>query len=252
MIYDCFLYNGEKDLVKIRAEEMKSLNCRHIGVCGFHTFSGIQRKLSFYPDELAEYHIDWRPLFDAPLSSDPWQNEKMLRNSIKEELKTFKIKADDTIIISDVDEVPRASAVKDWQGQYAALMMDKFGFWLNCQEQYQGWHRARIMKYSYLKTTTPEEVRNAGFPEQINDAGWHWSWLGGVDEVMRKFASFSHQEESVQKHANREELLRKIAIGESIWGQDLWKIIPIDSTFPQYVQDHQHDNLKHLIFHGNS
>lgn len=256
MIYDAFIFNGEWDLLDIRIAAMASLDIRHVLVESSRTFKGDKKDESLLAIR-NNRHDDIRGIGKKLIvnmgdqtnpNSDPWQNEKWLRNSIVYHI--LDAKPDDIIIISDIDEIPRASAIKDWNGDtYAALMMDKFGFWLNCEEQHQGWHRARIMKYSYLKTTTPEEVRNAGFPEQIDNAGWHWSWLGGIDEVMRKFASFSHQEEGVQKHANREELIRKMAVGESIWGNDRWSIVPIDRSFPQYVQDHQQE-LKHLIFHG--
>lgn len=248
MIYDCFLYNGEKDLLDIRVSEMSRLDVKHLVFQCSHTFKG-----DLKAEELLQYPWNDRVEFNTfrpnMIDPDPWVNEKKLRNGIVESGGLLRAKPDDIIIISDIDEIPRASTIEKWNGDtYAALMMDKFGFWLNCEEQHQGWHRARIMKYSYLRTTTPEEVRNAGFPEQIDNAGWHWSWIGGIDEIMRKFASFSHQEPDVQKHAVRSEIERKMKIGESLWGNDKWEIVPISSDFPHYVQDHQHDSLKHLIF----
>lgn len=257
MIYDCFLYNGEIELLKIRMAELKDLDVIHILVQDTHTFSGqlknaelLRRKYPYpTPDNLLVITSQAEP------SINPWDNEKRLRNSIKEILFSISLLLndkplnDDIIIISDVDEIPRASAIKDWQGkEYAALIQDKFGFWLNCEEEHQGWHRSRIMRWSYLKDKSPEEIRHSGIPERIENAGWHWSWLGGIDEVMRKFKSFSHQEADVQKHAVREEIERKIKVGESLWGNDPWRIIPISSDFPQYIQDHQHDSLKHLIW----
>lgn len=262
MIYDCFLFNGEFDLLSIRIAELAGIkNLTHVLVESKVTFTGMEKPRKTIA--LGERFRDTKRLvIDLTLenpSTNPWDNEKNLRNRIKDFLAYSPlmvnynpIQDDDIIIISDIDEVPRASSIKDWNGpEYTCLIMNKYGFWLNCEEEHQGWHRARMMRWEYLKATTPEEVRHAGIPSRIENAGWHWSWQGGIDEVMRKFASFSHQEPDVQKHANREELMRKILVGESLWGNDKWKIVPIDETFPQYVQDHQNDSLKHMIY-GNS
>lgn len=249
MIYDCFLYNGEKELLEIRINELKDLNVTHVLVQSTHTFSGLKKEISLFhlPEEVTFLNTLVVNTDGSLTDANPWNNEKNLRNSISTVLRGLPIKDNDIVIISDVDEIPRASAIKYWNGdEYAALIQNKYGFWLNCEEDHQGWHRSRIMKWNYLKTRTPEEIRHAGIPHRINDAGWHWSWLGGIDEVMRKFQSFSHQEPEVQKHAIRENLERKIKEGESLWGSDKWKIVTIDESFPEYILNNQ-GKFKHLI-----
>jgi len=251
MIYDCFLYNGEKDLLEIRMNELKGLDVMHVLVQSEHTFSGIIKDRS-----LLSLPYDYKGAIKTECqltNPNPWDNERALRNSIKDFLLNphFNIQDDDIVIISDCDEIPRASAIKDWSGnEYAALIQNKYGFWLNCEEEHKGWHRSRLMKWSYLKTTTPEEVRNACIPARIENAGHHFSWMGGIEEVMRKFKSFSHQEEGVQKHAVREELERKIIEGESLWGSDKWKIVPIDESFPEHIRNNQ-EKFKHLIYNAH-
>lgn len=247
MIYDCFLYNGEKDLLDIRVSEMSGLDVKHLVFQSSHTFKG-----DLKAEELLQYPWNDRVEFNTfrpnMIDPDPWVNEKKLRNGIVESGGLLRAKPDDIIIISDVDEIPRKEAILQFKPEMevAFLDMQKFGFFLNLREGLH-WTPPKIMTWSHLKTTTPEAVRNAGAPHTIDNAGWHFSWCGGIDEVMRKFASFSHQEEVVQRHANREELMRKMKVGESIWGSDSWSPVPI-SELPQYIQDHQHDSLKHLIF----
>lgn len=235
--------------------ELKDL--QHIIVDSDYTFSGIKKDDSLRVIDWGQTvpvlsHLPFRFTTKFTPDIDPWNNEKQLRDSIKDALihnPWQELHDHDIIIISDIDEIPRKEAILQFKPEMgvAFLDMQKFGFFLNLREGMH-WTPPKIMNWFHLKTSTPEAVRNAGAPHTIDNAGWHFSWCGGIDEVMRKFASFSHQEEAVQRHANREELMRKMAIGESLWGSDLWSPVPI-SELPQYIQDHQHDSLSHLIFH---
>lgn len=246
MIYDCFLYSGESELLDIRLNTLKNFlpTIQHIAVQSNYTFSGKRKDLHMESHENVQNAF----LMQDPLPN-PWDNERALRNHILTCLLRQELSDDDVIIISDVDEIPRKEAILQFKPDMgvAFLDMQKFGFFLNLREGMH-WTPPKIMNWSHLKTSTPEAVRNAGAPHTIDNAGFHFSWLGGIDRVLAKFASFSHQEEAVQRHANREELIRKMKVGESLWSNDKWEIVPISSDFPQYIQDHQHDSLSHLIF----
>jgi beta-1,4-mannosyl-glycoprotein beta-1,4-N-acetylglucosaminyltransferase len=255
MIYDCFLYNGEQDLLKIARNELLELDVSHVLVQSDKTFTGNENKLDYdLPEDICG--VGDKFLFvvvtvrDMPNEKDPWVLERFQRNAIMRALK--EAKDDDVIIIRDCDEVPSAEAIKQYNPDMGltALVMDKFGYFLNCMEGRQSWKSARIMPYSYLKDRSPDEVRNSGYQNEIQNAGWHWSYCGGVEAIMNKLSSFSHQECNTPELNNREVLEHKLYTGQSLWSNkedDLWEFVPIDNTFPEYVQDRQHDTLKHLI-----
>lgn len=246
MIYDCFLYNGEDVMLKIRCEELKELNPIHILVECAYTFSGQKKDFKFKPEDFAEYNIRYVQLTTAPNNGDPWENEKYCRNCMVEGL--FDAKDDDIIILADCDEIINKNVFEKFNGQFTALMLDKFGLYLNVLEGAQSWNRAKMFTYGWVRGFTPEQVRNAGYDYTINNAGWHFSYCGGLEAILDKAKAFSHQEEAVQKHFTEENIKHKLETVESLWGTDHWQVVPIDSTFPQYVQDHQHDTLKHLIY----
>lgn len=257
MIFDCFTYCGEKELLSIRMNELSLCQrdwVTHVIVESSFTFSGKPKPLYFeeHKSEFAQHkNIMYLRVDDMPNNGNPWDNERWQRNKIMLALNFLEVKDDDLILISDVDEVPRASAIDLFTPsmQFAALIQDKFGYYLNCMEGKQTWNRARIMLHGYLKYKTPEEVRNSGFDHQIDNAGWHWSWLGGVDKMVEKFNSFSHQELNNEKNTNPERLLSKLNKGQSLWSDDetdVWKFIEIDESFPAYLYNHQ-DKFNHLI-----
>lgn len=249
MIVDAFLYSGEKEMLKIRCEEMRDLDVVHVLIESQYTFTGIPKPVCYH--EINKIFSGYPIVpFVTPFvhDKDPWAAERAQRDFIKTAVKFCK--DDDIIMITDVDEIPRAEVVKEFCGDYAALIMDKFGYYLNCREGVQSWDRGRICRYGYLKDKTPDSVRNAGFDQKLPNAGYHFSYCGGIDAIMTKFKSFSHQEPDVQKHANREEIIRKMAVGESLWGQDSWTILPTPLTepeFPKYIVDNQDTIFRNMI-----
>ena len=251
MIYDCFTFFKEFDLLKIRCEELKPLNVNHVLVECTHTFTGKPKPLFFKEnyDEFRGYNIIHGIINNSPNNGNAWDNEKFQRNNIMLGLENCN--DSDIVIIGDADEIPRAQAIKNYHigmGQ-TALVMDKFGYFLNCIEGKQSWKSSRIMPYSYLKDKTPDEVRNSGYDNQIEHAGWHWSYLGGVEAIRNKLDSFSHQECNTPKLNNEEVLKHKLEIGQSLWSNephDLWPFMEIDDSFPEYVQKNK-EQFSHLI-----
>lgn len=253
MIYDCILFNGEWECLEMRCEELKGLNVRHILVEADYTFTGKPKEFNVWSDRMAELQTKYPIQISVSMSrygryENPWDNETYLRNRIKSHLIANPMHDDDVVIIADADEIHRRSVIEAYKPEegFKALVTDKYGYYINLLEGKQTWKLSRIMPWSYLKDTTPNEVRNSGFPGEISNAGWHFSWLGGVDKMLEKFASFSHQEPEVQKFANKELLEKKLEKGESLWSDDNWQIVGIDETYPIAVKNNI-EKYKHLI-----
>lgn len=255
MIYDCFLYSGEKELLKIRTEEFKHLEplkhllpIKHVVVESEYTFTGKKKSLDFaFSEEFPADSFIWQPLLDQPYS-DPWLNEQRQRNAIKSALAVNGVNDDDIIIISDVDEIPRAYALQHYRPELGicALQMDVYYYFLNTISQRQSWVLPRIMTWKNLKYGTPDGVRKAGFNLCLYNAGWHFSYQGGVDAILAKFSSFSHQEEAVQKFANREVIEKKMKDLEYLWDNTKMYKVP-DADIPYYVQQNK-ERYKHMLY----
>lgn len=249
MIYDCFIFCDEFSLLKIRLAEMSGSNVTHVLVESPWTHSGLPKPLHFNErkEEFKEYNIKHIVVDDIIVSgTNARYAEKLQRNAIMQGL--IYCNDEDVVIIADVDEVPRKTSVESYKAEMGltALSMNNHYYWLNCVTETDSWRMPKIMTWGFLKDRTPDEVRDSGYPTTLHNAGWHWSWQGGVDKIMEKFRNFSHQEESVQKHANPEVLKYKIETGQSMWGEDFWHIVSIDDTYPSYLQTHQ-EEFSHLI-----
>jgi beta-1,4-mannosyl-glycoprotein beta-1,4-N-acetylglucosaminyltransferase len=260
MIYDCIIYNGEQELLEIRLNEMSLCDTwvTHIIVEADKTFTGLDKLLYFNEKKelFSKYqNIMYLVVDDMPMDCDSWGREKHQRNEIMKALKFNQPNYNDVILISDADEIPRAKQVNKFLTSgipFAALILDKYSYYLNCLEGRQSWNRSRIMTWEYLKDKTPEEVRNSGYDFSISDAGWHWSYLGGVDAIRNKLNSFSHQEVNTPELNNYEVLLNKIETGQSLWTNDptdLWKFIQIDLSHPEYLlKTLKNSNILHMRY----
>ena len=248
MIYSGFLFFNELDLLRIKLEETRDLDIKHILVQCNYTFSGKPKEMLFERSMIPS-HFDLKNIelmMDKP-DPNPWLNEQFQRNSIM--MGLHHLQDDDIFILSDVDEIVKKEAIEAFKPEMgcAFLVMDKMLYYLNVIEGRQTWNVPKICTGRYLRNYSPDRIRNSGAPSIIMNAGWHFSYAGGHDSIMKKAASFSHQEEEVQKHLTSENIKRKLANIESLWSDDKLEVVEIDDTFPRYVRENK-EELQHLIY----
>jgi beta-1,4-mannosyl-glycoprotein beta-1,4-N-acetylglucosaminyltransferase len=253
-IFDCFTFFNEIELLKIRCEILKELNPVHILVESPTTHTGDPKPMHYLDNKkmFSGYNINWMHA-ELPNNGDAWVNENAQREAIIFGLS--EAGDDDLVIVSDLDEIPRPETIRQFDPNkmlVSALKMDKFSYYLNCLEVVQGWESAKVTTMKCLReqfASSPQRLRTGGFKTIMLDAGWHWSWLGGVDKIMEKFQSFAHQESNNSKFADPDKIQRKLKTGHSLWTDredDLWKFIPVDDYFPKYITE----NKQQLIEKG--
>lgn len=244
MIYDCFIFSGEKDCLDIRMEELKSLDVRHVLVQSFRTFSGKEKKCTwFYPELNKDLVVD--TLWDLP-DGTPWEREEFQRNAILNSL--IGAKDDDIVIISDADEIPRREAVEQYKPEMGitALIMDLYYYYVNCLYAKQVWSMPKILTYGMLKNSTPDLIRKEGYRSMIQNGGWHFSYLGGVGAIQEKIQSFSHTEFNTAQFNNETYITEKIKNFEYLWGDKKLTTVEIDNSYPNVIFNNQ-SQYSHLI-----
>ena len=90
----------------------------------------------------------------------------------------------------------------------------------------------------------------------INNGGWHFSYLGGVDKISKKIQSFSHilNPDTVKKYSIINNIKEKIKNGEDLYSSKNEKRlagIEIDKSFPIYIINNANLKYKHLICNIN-
>lgn len=255
-IYDCFTFYNELDLLDLRLLEMHTEVDYFVIVEATTTFQNTPKPLYLKDnwERYAQYHnkIIHVIVDDMPLDQDPWQNEKFQRNAILRGL--VNANPEDIAIISDVDEIIRASAVKQMRqsdSHVFGLRMPYFNFKLNYMlndtvEKYCVWPVAS--KVAAL--SEPEELRNSrwslntfGYNEKfalvelIEHAGWHFTYMGDTEFIRNKIRSFSHAELNTQQVLNQINVDDMIAKGVGFNPLDPRPFVPValDSYMPEHI-----------------
>lgn len=224
---------------------MKPLDAAHIVIESDYTHAGDKKELTLLPDVMKNLTSFWYFAFeDMPNNGDTWANEKAQRDIAKDHLIDGDVNDDDIILITDLDEVVNPDCIKYFLPSMgcASLRMDKFSYYLNVLEGRQTWNVGRICTWEYLKDKTLSEVRNSPAPYDIPNAGWHWSFLGGVDKIIDKLFAYAHTESLTPFTTDPENLKRKLENNQSLWTErpdDLWELLPIDERFPEYIRNNE-------------
>lgn len=207
MIYDCFLYNGEADILELRLHELADVVDVFVLVEACETFTG-EFKPPMWQTQRFESRFDpfiGRITWLSPAISDPkltaWQRESYHRNTIGDALREFDAQPDDIILVSDVDEIPRAESVRfaadliQRGEQRVAFRQDVYFYHPQCLNLLT-WYGTRATAYRNLGS--PQSMRATeytnGSEAVIVEGGWHFSYFMDTAAIQRKLAAYSHTE----------------------------------------------------------
>ena len=276
MIIDCFTFFNELDLLEIRLRELDGVVDRFVLVEATLTHQGKPKPLWYAENKerfAAWHHKLTHVVVDTYPESDgnAWVYEQHQRNRILDGLTG--IAADDHVMISDVDEIPQPDAVRRAAGTkgFRIFRQRMFYYYLNCVNATQHgstgyrWNgtvmidgsmvRAPLQDYRemsalLLNTFTPPLIRQIYYavklrwqlvklgwrPRYIQDGGWHFSYLGGVDRIIRKLEAFAHSEYNKPEFKDPERIKRAIEQGEDLFGRGFsYRFVPMDGSWPAAV-----------------
>lgn len=250
VIYDAFIFKDELDLLEIRLNELNQIVDRFVLVEATRTFQNNRKPLAFrinrqrfssFLQKIIHITVD-----DFPPFAGAWSQEYFQRNAIMRGL--IDCQPDDVILISDADEIPRPNAITAFIDSPGIKVLEQnlYYYFLNCRCASRNWLRGtRMLRYQDL--TTPQEIREHKGDKTVTDAGWHFSYLGGVDRIIDKLESFSHTEYNDVSFKNRARLRRLISLGQDIFGRPYrFQFGEIDETYPTYIRANK-AKFEHLI-----
>jgi len=234
-IFDCFTFFNELELLEVRFEELSPVVDWFVLVEAARTFSNKPKPLLFRENK-ARFSRFLHKVIPISLAFMPergstWSLEAFQRDAIV--LGLTHAAKDDFILVSDVDEIPRAAAVRaflDSGLDAATFSMPTFYYKFNCRNV-AGEVEQPLTLATRRRLLPSAQVARAGrfaLPT-IKDAGWHFSYLGDEERIREKIAAFSHQE------LNTPEFTDTIAIRERVsGGRDLF-------SRPGRLSEREHD-----------
>lgn len=200
MIIDAFTFFNELELLDIRLHELSNVVDKFILVEATRTHSGKFKPLYFEENksEFKHYNIRHIIVNDLPNDDDYWVPERYQREVIKQGL--INCKDEDLILISDVDEIPKSSIIKENEfvrtDTHYVFEQRLHYYYLNTYFPVDKlWRGTVAVRFKYLKKKSIEYFRHMRVKGiKIPNAGWHFSYLGGANKIKVKLDSFAHKE----------------------------------------------------------
>lgn len=280
MIYDCFSFFNELDLLEIRMNVLKDIVDRFVLVEARQTHTGKPKPLYYEANKTryAKFHdrIIHVVIDEFPKEYDAWRNENCQRNAIMRGLTAAK--PDDKILISDLDEIPNPEIVRKLAGKRGVWRFNhvSYGFYLNMMNL-RCWNMCgtQMLSFRDLSTgfdgcnasytefvpkdinegTTVTKIRRCRFPREkggeklVKKAGWHFTCLGGAEAILMKMRAVApHHDFNPDDPALTVEAIRGLlakGMGPALKMNCF--AVPLDDTFPKYIIENR-DKYKHLIF----
>lgn len=262
MIYDCFQFHKEVDLLEIRLEELTEFVDRFVLVEALETHSGLKKESTFMEEKgrfekyLGKITHILLPSLEGPT---PRLREEYQRNQIFPALA--QCRDDDLIMYSDLDEIIRGSKIAEFDPSRGVgiFTQTRFDYYLN---GHVGTTRtSAITTYGFLRDTFGGDFEKwrlygnhaFGHPEKVQDildGGWHFTYCGGVDMLVDKVKSLSASEFCKPEFWDRAWIEKAIELGCDLFkrggfGRQV-HYVPIDESFPRVVFQNQ-ERYKHLI-----
>jgi beta-1,4-mannosyl-glycoprotein beta-1,4-N-acetylglucosaminyltransferase len=240
MLFDCFTIFDQLELLEVRLHELAGVVDRFVIVESPVAHSGIPKPLYFaearhrfqgFADRIC--HV----LVNLPRDEDPVARERRQRNAIMFGLQSCR--PDDVILVSDVDEIPRADAVrrsKETPG-IKAFAQTLYYYWLNCRCE-TVWFGTRMATYRDVMSLGPDGLRCARGIE-VEEGGWHFSYMGGVERIQRKLRSFSVQQLNTATVRSAGHIADAIGMGIDLFDRrDMeFRVVAIDDGYPRYIRE---------------
>ena len=278
MIYDCFAFFNELDLLEIRLNELNPVVDKFVLVEATKTFQKQPKPLYFeenksrfkdFEDKIIHVVVDEYPNFFTRFRvPTPMDYDNHQKNQIILGLKDAN--PNDVIIYSDLDEIPQADKITQYKNHPGIKVFQQIfcSYFINCisthgpvypselnKDGVHYWRGSVMANFSEFKDTKSfRKLRGIQADNiiQIEDGGWHFSFLGSSEKILHKLKSWTHTKDKgtkdhIDKLQDKNILENIVSQGKDLFGRDYrYEFVKLDNTFPEYIIKNK-NKYSHLI-----
>ena len=237
MVYDCFQFFNELDILKLRMHVLDDVVDKFVISEATVTFSGEKKPLYFqenremfkeFEDKIIHKVVD-----DTPMDTSAFMRDSHQKCADFDGSKIYALAQRNFYCYLNMEET---------SGSLLSITGEFEGF----TGKDRRWLGTKICNYGMLKRFTTEQLRDSKQKElmvRVADGGWHFSYMGGgkdesvEDRVKYKIKSAAHQE--YNNRATLSKVKKKIRNHEDILGRSTdFQIVPVDESYPVYLREH--------------
>jgi len=249
-LFDCFQFYNELDLLEIRLAELSPVVDHFVLVEAAYTHAGAPKPL-YYAENRERFARYADKIIHVVVEDDPggfaWVREAHQRQAIQRGLT--QAGPADMVIISDADEILRPEVVNRLRAaggdgpSVFAPHLDIHLYFLNLRSP-EPWISVAAAPFALVQRVGANNMRylaKQGIGQTIPAAGWHFTWMGGMERFLAKLDAFAHREMmgsfDHDGDVNRARLQKFFATGRFEEGAipGMWTAlsrVPIDEGFP--------------------
>lgn len=238
-VYDTFCFFNELDILEIRLNILDPYVDYFVLVESRETFSGKEKPL--YYEENKERFKKWNhkiihSVVPSFTTENAFERAHFQKESIMNNLT--HLDDDDIVYFGDVDEIWKPQEVDE---KVYKLKQLNYTYYLNNRSS-ENWIGTIVGRYRAIKQGSLNDFR--AHPVHFKeDGGWHFTNMGGVEQIRKKLESYDHQE--FNHDYIKEDIEYKIENGLDYVGRKYdWQGKPFtffidESQLPRYITDNK-------------
>ncbi len=219
-VFDAFIFSGELDILEIRLNELDSVVDHFVIVESCEPHGAAGRRQPTYlanPERWAEVtgkfgnkiHYEVLDKLEPTYtdSRSGWARENCHRQALWQPIQQLSASPNDIVIVSDADEIPRASRLKQFfpgvkdKIVYLGLGLYVYNVNTYSQERWIRSYMATVKKLTELGGTQPprgnlDMLPNTSGTLFADVGGWHFSSFMDLDRLREKLRSFAHSDDA--------------------------------------------------------
>jgi beta-1,4-mannosyl-glycoprotein beta-1,4-N-acetylglucosaminyltransferase len=282
-VYDCFTFWKEFDVLEIRLNELFDVVDKFIIIESAYTHSGLKKELYLKNNigNFSKFKSKILLISDESFNrkQNPNQRENSQRSRIDDGLRYCGAKPGDLILLSDCDEIPRASSVQSLIKKPMNCIFELSGYISYYNLFFQKWYRGRALLYRDFKGA--QYARRDYFIESafnmrrfkfwpflrinpffavgtidryfgtwvgikkrkkipiLRNAGWHFTKMFSDEIVLDSINASSHTEFN-SPDINIHYIKNRKATHQVFYGSyQKGKVVKLDHTFPKYLVENK-------------
>jgi hypothetical protein len=246
------MFNNERELLKLKLAEEAPWVDHFVIVEASQTFTGMPKPLWFeqWKSEFADYADK---ITHVKVESFPdWATTAWARDFYQRDMGVVGASGlwgvDDLVLVTDADETVDRRALEGFDGEYAAMRMETFRYFLNHHLNRGPRPTGVVFRAKYFQrfgiSYARFILRSSPALRKLDNCGWHFTSVFDPAGVAAKMQSYAHQEHRAKDLDYYEDMFAKIRGGKI--DPEYWEYWPIDERFPAYVRENQ-DRLAGLI-----
>lgn len=222
-VFDAVIFSVELDLLQIRLHELYDVVDVFVILESDRTFTGLEKNRTFAENRHlfawaeAKIHYAFHEGHVLARGEHPFSQEGEMRTSMNAALEAAGVGEGDLVLMSDVDELPRASTIELLKtcnfGETIHLQLANYVYSFEFLLDHDSW-RASVRRHPSATGYSHGRVGDV----MLADAGWHCSFcFRHIADFQFKMLAYSHADRSREKLMQPERIQRVVCEGRDIF-----------------------------------